>query len=124
MYILIKIKILKKKHSKMTRRKVTRRKTSHKTSTRRRHRFGMDSPFSKVTPGNGYPTPIDQYPGVISKSAQGPGINRDFFGAQVPAIVPPEYNFMYQPDGSMIPVGYPLQKSSTAYGRRRRVRRY
>jgi hypothetical protein len=113
---LRKIKVLKKKyHSKKSVRKVVKK---------RKARFGMYKPFTKSEVGNGYGNAIKPYAGVVSKTAQGPGINRDFFGTKVPAIIPANYNFMYQPNGSMIPVGYPFQQSSNAYGRRRRRARY
>ena len=140
-------KLLKKKMRKARKsrksRKVTR-KAHRKVYRRRRMGFGLDgSVFTK--PDNfGYNQQVQQSPGTLSQTistvnaknnlsrpegftfqdGQLPayGVFRDFFGESVPTQVPPNYNFMGQPDGSLMPVGAPFQRYTTpnSFGKRRR----
>ena len=53
------------------------------------------------------------------------GTNAEFFGQQVPRVIPPEWNFMRQPDESLYPVGAPFYGYPTpisAFGKK--MRRY
>ena len=49
------------------------------------------------------------------------GTNAEFFGQQIPRIIPPEWNFMGQPDGSLYPVGAPFYgypSPNSAFGKK------
>ena len=140
-------KLLKKKMRKV--RKTTSRKTRktrRKFCRRRRTGFGLDgSVFTK--PDNfGYNQQVQQSPGTLSQTistvnennnlsrpegftfqdGQLPayGVFRDFFGESVPTQVPPNYNFMGQSDGSLMPVGAPFQRFTTPNSFGKKLRRY
>jgi hypothetical protein len=145
-------KLLKKKIRKMKKaRKV--RKVSKKTrksksrKVKRRMGFGADG-YEFTKPANyGFDQSVQQYPGTLSQTistitaknnisrpegfsfeeGQLPayGVFRDFFGEAVPTQVPPNYNFMGQPDKSLMPVGYPFQRFTTAnsFGKRLRYKK-
>jgi hypothetical protein len=48
------------------------------------------------------------------------GVGRTFFSETVPSQVPPNWNFMGQPDGSLVAVGSPFvgYRNPSAFGRR------
>jgi len=46
--------------------------------------------------------------GEVLQNGQGSGVYRHFFGQQVPANLPPQWNAMGQPDGSYLMVGSPF----------------
>jgi len=83
------------------------------------YRFGNQYAEYKVDPSNGYATDNVQYPGLKSASPQYEGINKEFYGAKVPAVLPPEWNFNYTKDGVLNPVGAPFNQSAK-FGRRHR----
>ena len=81
--------------------------------------FGNQYAEYKVDPSYGYATDNKQYPGLKSASPQYEGINKEFYGAKVPGVLPPEWNFNYTKDGVLNPVGAPFNKSAK-FGRRHR----
>jgi hypothetical protein len=135
-------KLIKRKMKKMKKVK----KMKHRTHRRRGFSFGSAA-FTNAGPANyGYNQPVVQTPGILSQSSQivtqasnatrpmdlqvPPGtpdiygVGRTFFTETVPTQYPPNWGFMGQPDGSMIPVGYPINGyKSPAFGMRRRRRR-
>jgi hypothetical protein len=110
----------------------------------RKSRFGNSGAvFNNNTPAYGYNEPVIQKPGILAQTSQVVtstsnsnrpigstlssniptyGVNRMFFNESVPTQVPPNWNFMGQPDGSAIPVGAPFYGYTTPFGRRRRRR--
>ena len=107
-----------------------------KKSPRRRRRarrsmgFGqlMGSPFEN--PSNyGYNQPVKQAQQVLSQSNTSSGVNREFFGQQVPTQIPPHWNFVGQPGGEApVAIGSPhyiYPRPISAFGRpyRRRAKR-
>jgi hypothetical protein len=147
-------KLLNKKLKKLKKhRKVKKR--SHRRSHRRVRRSGFGESIGSefLQPSDyGYNQPVNQYPGTLDQtistvtdennmsrpegfnldrqSIPTYGVYRDFFGEKVPTQVPPNYNFMGQPDGTLIPTGTPFQRYTTppgAFGKRkyrRKGRRY
>jgi hypothetical protein len=139
----------KKKHSK----KHSKRRQSKRSYYRRRSRFGESgnaiydaAAYDRVTTGYGYNQPVVQLAGATGQSpnyiADGSnalrpanmrvpentgnvyGTYAEFFGSQVPKVVPPEYTLMGQPDGSTTAIGSPFYAYRTpAFGKRRRARR-
>ena len=122
-----------------------RRSSSFGLRRRRRSGFGLSgAPF--VNPEKyGYNQAVQQSPQTLSQSssvvddkmnnsrpdnmklAAGEvptyGVYRNFFGQDVPTQLPPEWNFMGQPDGSLYPVGAPFQRYTTpitSFGKKRR----
>ena len=141
---LKKLKKLKKRSASFGRRKKGCRR---RKSMRRRSAFGniiMGSPFER--PSNyGYNEEVKQAQQTLSQTSsvvddktnssrpgemqlpQGTaiyGVNREFFGQQIPTQVPPEWNFMGQSDGSLYPVGASFYGYKTpiaaAFGKKRR----
>ena len=111
---------------------------------KKRSRFGnvasSSSPFTP--PSNyGYNQKVQQTPGVLSQSSQVVtpisnsnrpdglqlgegsiptyGVYRPFYTEKTPAIVPPQWGFMGQPDGSLFPIGGPFSRY-TKFGKKRR----
>jgi hypothetical protein len=128
---LKKIKVLKKKYSRKSTRKSTRKTSTRSTRRvsrlRRGARFGSSlvntsSKYSTVDPTNGYSSSqgVYQYPGVNIQSTTPNGVYKDFFGANVPSVLPAEWNYLKQPDGSSVAVGSPF---SSYFGRRRKSRK-
>ena len=136
-------KLLKKKMHKMKKARKVYKKT-RKTTHRRRMGFGADG-YEFTKPANyGFDQTVQQYPGTLSQTistitaknnisrpegfsfedGQIPayGVFRDFFGEAVPTQVPPNYNFMGQPDKSLMPVGAPFQRYTkpNSFGKKRR----
>jgi hypothetical protein len=138
-------KLLRKKLKKVKGKRSHRRshRRSHKKSHRRSRRSGFgESDFSQPS-DYGYNEPVNQYPGTLdqtistvtaennmsrpegfsfdNQSLPAYGVYRDFFGEEVPTQVPPNYNFMGQPDKTLMPVGYPFERFTTppAFGKRR-----
>jgi hypothetical protein len=129
----IKRKMRKAKKAKKARKS---KKTRKVRRTRRRHGFGsfglMGAPFSnKGDDGYGYNQKVIQLPETVAQTSsvvtaanniQRPpgmvvsdlppgGINGTyarFFNDQVPTVVPPNWNFMAQPDGSFVAPGGPF----------------
>jgi hypothetical protein len=114
----------------------------------RKARFGSASPFIKPDKF-GYNQPVKQNFGILDQSSsivtaksniERPdgfklpaentpmyGTYAPFFGSQVPKTIPPNWNFMGQPDGSMYAVGSPFlgyktPASKSAFGNVRRRR--
>ncbi len=125
-------KLLKKKMKKAKKAKKVHRKSkrSHRKYNRRGFSFGS-SMFTNAGPANyGYNQPVVQTPGIMSQSSQmvtansnpsrpmemqlAPGelpvygVGRPFFTETVPTQVPPQWDFLGQPDGSMFAVGSPI----------------
>jgi hypothetical protein len=134
-------KLLRRKMKKMKKARKVRRAASF---GRRRRRMGFGgSPFLK--PDNfGYNQKVERYPQLLSQSssvvdsksnltrpegmmlgAGNPsvdGVYRNFFGQEVPTQVPPNWNFMGQPDGSLYPIGAPFQgytKPINSFGKKK-----
>jgi hypothetical protein len=136
-------KLLKKKMKKAKKAKKVHRKSkrSHRKYNRRGFSFGS-SMFTNAGPANyGYNQPVVQTPGIMSQSSQmvtansnpsrpmemqlAPGelpvygVGRPFFTETVPTQVPPQWDFLGQPDGSMFAVGSPIVGyRSPAFGRK------
>jgi len=112
--------------------------------------FGSSSVmgYSFDNPTNyGYNQEVKQYPQALSQSSMVSnerlnisrpdgmglsssdlpvyGVYRNFFGQESPTQIPPNWDFMGQPDGSLFPVGAPFQsyKSPIAFGKKRRYRK-
>jgi hypothetical protein len=122
---LKKIKVLKKKYSKKSTRKSTTRSTRRVRTLRRGARFGgslvnTSSKYSSVVPNNGYSQDVYQNPGINIQSSTPNGVYKEFFGAKVPGVLPPEWDYLKQPDGSSVAVGSPFY---SYFGRHRRVSR-
>jgi hypothetical protein len=148
---LLKKKIRKMKKARKVSKKT--RKVSKKTrkvkarKVKRRMGFGADG-YEFTKPANyGFDQSVQQYPGTLSQTistitaknnisrpegfsfqdGQIPayGVFRDFFGESVPTQVPPNYNFMGQPDKSLMPVGAPFQRytSANSFGKRLRYKK-
>ena len=123
----------KKSKSHRKKSKSHRKKPRRCWSMGRRSRFGEVAGYSFENPLNyGYNQPDKQYPQTLSQSStvvneqmnnsrvegltleksQVPtyGVFREFFGQDVPTQVPPNWNFMGQPDGSLFAVGSPMQR--------------
>ena len=127
---LKKIKNLKKKYysfgkrtRRRTKRKVSKRKVSRRTTVmkggvghmgklysygKKTSRFGTPAPFSSNQGNFGYNDPYPTNSGVNYYTTQGSGFYKPFFGADVPAVIPPEWDCNRQPDGSCVPVGSPF----------------
>jgi hypothetical protein len=143
------IKKARKNLKKKTRRthKVRKtRKTRKVRRVRRRFHFGESAPFSNQTPDYGYNTQDTLRQGILNQSVSivddksninrppGFGLNSGsipvygtyapFFGEKVPRVVPPNWDFMGQPDGSLYAVGSPFSRYTTPnFGKRMRRRR-
>jgi len=148
-------KIRKHKKAKKTKKakKVKKaHKVKRKVHTRRRRAMGFGSSsvmgYSFDNPTNyGYNQEVKQYPQALSQSSMVSnerlnisrpdgmglgssdlpvyGVYRNFFGQEVPTQLPPNWDFMGQPDGSLFPVGAPFQsyKTPIAFGKKRRYRK-
>jgi len=136
-------KLLKKKMKKM---KKSKARKTRKVYRRRRMGFGLDGSIFTKPDNFGYNQKVKQIPGTLSQTistvnaknnlsrpegfsfqdSQLPayGVFREFFGEAVPTQVPPNYNFMGQPDGSYMPVGAPFQRFTTPNSFGKKLRRY
>ena len=138
-----------KRKMKKTKRKVrrtTRFRFSFGSTRRTRSRFGSPGDFTNAGPsGYGYNQKAMSNPGILSQTSQVVtresnasrpssmqldskyiptyGVNKKFFTADIPSVLGPEWYAMGQPDGTLVPVGSPFYRNTSAYGRRRR-RRY
>ena len=130
-------------------RKSHKRKTHHKRRVVHKRRgmgFGQvgEYPFNASPVNYGYNQKVQQYPQALSQSStvsnekmnisrpEGMGVPennlpvygvyRNFFGQDVPTQVPPNWDFMGQPDGSLFAVGSPFQRYTKpiAFGKKRR----
>jgi hypothetical protein len=146
-----KLSVLKKqiKKARKNSKKKTRRgrKVRKVRKVRRTFRFGNAAPFANQIPGYGYNTSDTVKQGILNQSISivdaknninrppGFGLDSDsiptygtyapFFGENVPRVVPPNWNFMGQPDGSLYAVGAPFSRYLTpAFGKRLRSRRF
>ena len=139
------IKRKMKKIKKIKKKKVTRFGFSFGSVNKRRSRFGSGAPFNNNTVGYDFNKPVVQYPGTLAQTSQvitsstnaiRPssmqlkdnssdiyGVNRMFFNESVPTQVPPNWNFMGQPDGSAYPAGAPFYGYKTPFGRYKSTRR-
>ena len=138
------LKKLLKKFLKKKMHKIKKARKVRKTTHRRRMGFGADG-YEFTKPANyGFDQTVQQYPGTLSQTistitaknnisrpegfsfedGQIPayGVFRDFFGEAVPTQVPPNYNFMGQPNKSLMPVGAPFQRYTkpNSFGKKRR----
>jgi len=111
----------------------------------RRSRFGQihGSEYKKDVPGYGYNMPVVQFPGAGPQSSElvmnadmnskrpdafkledqyvpTYGTNAAFFDQAVPRVIPPNWEFMGQPDGSAVGLGSPFYRYTSAFGKRRR----
>jgi hypothetical protein len=147
------MKQISRKLRKMKKKKVTHRRKGSKRrrvhAKRRGSSFGSNDAYQFSSPSNyGYNQKVEQYPQTLSQSSmvnnaqmnigrpeglglpasQTPvyGVYRNFFGQDVPTQVPPNYNFMGQPDGTLYAVGSPFQRYTTpnSFGKKRRIRMY
>jgi hypothetical protein len=105
----------------------------------------LASEYIKDVPGYGYNMPVVQVPGagrqsselvmnadMNSKRPDGSkledkyvptyGTNAAFFDQDVPRVIPPNWQFMGQPDGTAVGLGSPFYRytSDVAFGKRRR----
>ena len=146
-------KLLAKKMRKIKshkKRKAVKKVKSHKKRKavkRRGMGFGNITESQFLNPSNyGYNQPVQKFSQTLSQSssvvndkmnmarpeemAVGAGdvptygVYRDFFGQDVPTQLPPNWNFMGQPDGSLYPVGAPFQRYTTpiatGFGKKKR----
>ncbi len=119
---------------------------------RKRNRFSFgplsSAPFDSNSTDYGYSRSVRQTPGILSQSSSVAtamtndsrpadmrvpagelpvyGVNKKFFNENVPSVIPPAWYFMRQPDGSMVPTGYPFYRYTSANGfgyRRKKSRR-
>ena len=134
-------KLLKQKMRKMRKSRKSRKTLKTRKIVKRKFHFGMGA-FTQ--PDNfGYNQPVEQTPGVLSQSSmvvtpqsninRPPGfgldesslpvfgVGRPFFGSTVPAVIPPSWNFMGQPDGSMVAVGSPFVRY-TSFGKKKYIK--
>jgi hypothetical protein len=104
----------------------------------------LGSEYQKDVPGYGYNMPVVQVPGASPQSselvmnpemnAKRPaefklddryvptyGTNAAFFDQEVPRVIPPNWEFMGQPDGSTVGLGSPFYRYPAAFGKRRRI---
>ena len=146
-------KLLAKRMRKLHKKRHTKRRVVHRRKRVVQRRRGMgfgevtDYPFNPSPVNYGYNTPVQQYPGTLSQSStvsnekmnisrpEGTGVPQDnlpvygvyrnFFGQDVPTQIPPNWDFMGQPDGSVFAVGSPFQRYTKpiAFGKKR-LRRY
>jgi hypothetical protein len=113
-------------------------KKKMKRKLKRKARFGNASPFIKPDKF-GYNQPVKQNFGILDQSSsivtarsniERPdgfklpventptfGTYAPFFGSQVPKTIPPNWNFMGQPDGSLYAVGSPFMGYKTPAGK-------
>jgi hypothetical protein len=82
----------------------------------------MGAPFQ--SPSNyGYNQPVIQSQQTLSQTNTSSGVNREFFGQQVPTQLPPNWDFMGQPGGQPpVAVGSPFYEYATpisSFGSRR-----
>ena len=72
----------------------------------------LDQSISMVTQKNN----INRPPGFGLEPNMIPtyGTYAPFFGEKIPKVIPPNWNFMGQPDGSLYPVGAPFSRYTTA----------
>jgi len=142
----IKMKMRKVRKSRKTRRSVRRVRRV------RRSRFGNAEnagTFMKDVPGYGYNMPVNQVAGVRGQSSEWVdslsngkrpadmkvedtylptyGTYGAFFDQDVPRVIPPNWQFMGQPDGTSVGLGSPFYRyKDTGFGRKKRrsARRY
>ena len=128
-------------------RKVRKGRKVRKVRKGRRSHFGGAQPatYKSEVPRFDYYNSVDQYPGTQSQSSayvasldrnsarpsefQLPnnavptyGTYKAFFGQDVPSVPPPRWNFMGQPDGTMVAVGSPFYRydtPSSAFGKKK-----
>jgi hypothetical protein len=140
------IKMKMRKMKKGTRRSTRRSKSTKRTS---RFRFGQLNGylFDKDLPNYGYNQPVNQVPSARGQSsewvgdaamnaARPGGMNIDgkyvptygtyaaFFDQDVPRVLPPEWNFMGQPNGEPpVAVGSPFYRYTSEFGRRKKAKK-
>jgi hypothetical protein len=147
-------KLLKKKMRKQKKAKLRRSTRKGRRYIKRSLRYGGDNTLATASPfmdpnNFGYNQPVVQTPGILpqtsnvvtasSNNSRPPslqlnasdigagginGLGRMFFNEMVPTSLPPEWYAMGQPDGTLIPVGYPFNTygSPSSFGKRRRKR--
>jgi hypothetical protein len=139
------IKRKMRKHKTRKNKKTRRRVRYFSFGNRKKSRFGGSAAdFNNAGPSNyGYNQNVNQYPGTLSQTSQYVtsstnasrppgfsvpdgvpvyGVGRPFFNETVPTQVPPNWNFMGQPDGSLYAVGGPFTGyKSPAFGKKRRM---
>ena len=146
-------KQIKLKVRKMHKRKSHHRRKSSfgavRRSRARRSGFGEVTgyAFNPAPVNYGYNEPVQQYPQALSQTStvsnekinisrpEGMGVPetdlpvygvyRNFFGQDVPTQIPPNWNFMGQPDGGLYPVGAPFERYTKpiAFGKKKSHRR-
>jgi len=109
----------------------------------RRSRFGQihGSEYKKDVPGYGYNMPVVQIPGAGPQSSElvmnadmnsrrpdgskledqyvpTYGTYAAFFDQAVPRVIPPNWEFMGQPDGTTVGLGSPFYRYTSAFGKR------
>jgi len=139
--------LLKQIKRKMRSTKTRKTRKTRRVRQVRRSRFGktLASEYVKDVPNYGYNMPVVQVPGaghqsselvmnsdMNSKRPEGSkledqyiptyGTNAAFFDQDVPRVIPPNWQFMGQPDGSSFGLGSPFYRytSDVAFGKRRR----
>ena len=141
----LKLKIAKRsKRSKLSKHSKRSSKKHRKVTRRRCMSFGLMGSAFENPKNYGYNQPVKQNLQTLSQTnsvvneklnASRPdnmqmannelpvyGTYADFFGQDVPRTVPPEWNFMGQPDGSLYPVGAPFyayRKPITGFGKKK-----
>jgi hypothetical protein len=144
----IKRKMRKMRKSRKSRKSRKTRKT-RRVRRVRRSRFGFGqlrgSEYIKDVPGYGYNMPVVQKAGIPSQSSElvmngmanssrPNGFKLDdqyvptygtyaaFFDQAVPRVIPPNWQFMGQPDGSSVALGSPFYRytSESGFGKRRK----
>jgi len=126
-------------------RKARKTRKTRRVRRVRRSRFGemQASEYQKDIPNYGYNMPVVQVPGVGPQSSElvmnaamnagrpdgfnledqyvpTYGTNAAFFDQAVPRVIPPNWQFMGQPDGSTVGLGSPFYRYTTEFGKRRR----
>ena len=133
-------------------RKLRKARKARKARRVRRSRFGNAEnagTFMKDVPGYGYNMPVNQVAGVRGQSSEWVdsltngnrpadmrvedsalptyGTYGAFFDQDVPRVIPPNWQFMGQPDGTSVGLGSPFYSyKDTGFGRKKRrsTRRY
>lgn len=137
-------KLLRRKMKKLKKARKHRKVRRAASFGRRRRRMGFGGSAFTNPDNYGYNQKVQQYPQTLSQSSsvvdansnltrpEGMtvdsgnvpvyGVYRNFFGQDVPTQVPANWNFMGQPDGSLYPVGAPLQgytKPINSFGKKK-----